>query len=174
MSLVIKALASFLRVAHPVWPVDQSEDWFRSNKGTFAFPVKRVDEKIFLGSYVIFKTKIFLPVCKIPTDKYQLSCNTLEQTLTRLGLQQYLDIFQKESLDLESLVMHAHKWRNKSGVSPVYVCDCDGRTSVLLKALCQDSDLKDLGIPLGARKKILNHVRRKFLLQVRPWKWTLG
>lgn len=55
------------------------------------------------------KTIIFLPVCKIPTDKYQLSCNTLEQTLTRLGLQQYLDIFQKESLDLESLVNHAHK-----------------------------------------------------------------
>uniref|UniRef100_A0A3P8U2A7 DDHD domain containing 2 n=1 Tax=Amphiprion percula TaxID=161767 RepID=A0A3P8U2A7_AMPPE len=28
-------------------------------------------------------------------------------------------------------------------------------------ALCQDSDLKDLGIPLGPRKKILNYVRRK-------------
>uniref|UniRef100_H3DEQ3 DDHD domain containing 2 n=1 Tax=Tetraodon nigroviridis TaxID=99883 RepID=H3DEQ3_TETNG len=79
--------------------------------------------------------RAFLPVCKIPADKYQISCHTLEQTLSRLGLQQYLDIFQKESLDLESL------------------------------ALCQDSDLKDLGIPLGPRKKILNHVRRIFLLQ---------
>lgn len=56
-----------------------------------------------------FKSIIFLLLCKIPTGKYQLSCNTLEQTLTRLGLQQYLDVFQKESLDLESLVMRAHK-----------------------------------------------------------------
>uniref|UniRef100_A0A674N1E8 DDHD domain containing 2 n=1 Tax=Takifugu rubripes TaxID=31033 RepID=A0A674N1E8_TAKRU len=69
-----------------------------------------------------------------------LSCNTLEQTLSRLGLQQYLDILHKENLDLESL------------------------------ALCQDSDLKDLGIPLGPRKKILNYIKRKLLLQVRHWK----
>lgn len=59
---------------------------------------------------------------------------------------------------------------NNCGVCPAYVCDCDGETSVPFKALCQDSDLKDLGIPLGPRRKILNHVRRKFLLQVR----TLG
>ncbi|XP_056889937.1 phospholipase DDHD2 isoform X5 [Takifugu flavidus] len=72
----------------------------------------------------------------IPADKpLQLSCNTLEQTLSRLGLQQYLDILHKENLDLESL------------------------------ALCQDSDLKDLGIPLGPRKKILNYIKRKLLLQ---------
>lgn len=63
----------------------------------------------------------------------RVSCDTLEQTLTRLGLQQYLDTLQAENLDLESL------------------------------ALCQDSDLKDLGIPLGPRKKILNYIRRKWL-----------
>ncbi|XP_045889922.1 phospholipase DDHD2 isoform X2 [Micropterus dolomieu] len=62
-----------------------------------------------------------------------LNCDTLEQILTRLGLQQFLDILQAENLDLESL------------------------------ALCQDSDLKDLGIPLGPRKKILNYVKRKWL-----------
>ncbi|XP_035496425.1 phospholipase DDHD2 isoform X2 [Scophthalmus maximus] len=62
-----------------------------------------------------------------------LNCDTLEQTLTRLGLQQYLDTLQAENLDLESL------------------------------ALCHDSDLKVLGIPLGPRKKILNYVRRKWL-----------
>ncbi|XP_034026034.1 phospholipase DDHD2 isoform X3 [Thalassophryne amazonica] len=59
------------------------------------------------------------------------TCDNLAETLTRLGLQQYLDILQAENLDLESL------------------------------ALCQDSDLKDLGIPLGPRKKILNYFRRK-------------
>lgn len=63
----------------------------------------------------------------------RLSCDTLEQTLTRLGLQQYLDTLQAENVDLESL------------------------------ALCQDSDLKDIGIPLGPRKKLLNYVRRKWL-----------
>ncbi|XP_029016850.1 phospholipase DDHD2 isoform X2 [Betta splendens] len=60
-----------------------------------------------------------------------LKCETLEQTLTRLGLQQYLDTLQTENLDLESL------------------------------ALCHDGDLKDLGIPLGPRKKILNYAKRK-------------
>ncbi|XP_061624099.1 phospholipase DDHD2 isoform X3 [Phyllopteryx taeniolatus] len=57
--------------------------------------------------------------------------DTLEQTLTRLGLQQYSPTLKAENLDLESL------------------------------ALCQENDLKDLGIPLGPRKKILKYVRRK-------------
>ncbi|XP_044052749.1 phospholipase DDHD2 isoform X3 [Siniperca chuatsi] len=70
----------------------------------------------------------------VPSDApFSLNCDTLEQTLTRLGLQQYLDTLQAENLDLESLT------------------------------LCQDSDLKDLGIPLGPRKKILKYVRRKWL-----------
>ncbi|XP_034728626.1 phospholipase DDHD2 isoform X2 [Etheostoma cragini] len=66
-------------------------------------------------------------------EPFHLNCDTLQQTLTRLGLEQYLDTLQAENLDLESL------------------------------ALCQDSDLKDIGIPLGPRKKILNYVRRKWL-----------
>ncbi|KAI3372899.1 hypothetical protein L3Q82_023339 [Scortum barcoo] len=68
-----------------------------------------------------------------PDEPCSLSCDTLEQALTRLGLQQYLDTLQAENLDLESL------------------------------ALCQDGDLKDLGVPLGPRKKILNYFRRKWL-----------
>uniref|UniRef100_A0A3B4WEZ4 DDHD domain containing 2 n=1 Tax=Seriola lalandi dorsalis TaxID=1841481 RepID=A0A3B4WEZ4_SERLL len=67
----------------------------------------------------------------------RLNGDTLEQTLTRLGLQQYLDTLQAENLDLESL------------------------------ALCHDSDLKVLGIPLGPRKKILNYIKRKWLPAVR-------
>ncbi|XP_068994477.1 phospholipase DDHD2 isoform X2 [Embiotoca jacksoni] len=71
---------------------------------------------------------------KVPSgDLCHLNCDTLEQTLTRLGLQQYLDTLQAENLNLESL------------------------------ALCQDSDLKELGIPLGPRKIILNYFRRKWL-----------
>uniref|UniRef100_A0A3Q3ARF5 DDHD domain containing 2 n=1 Tax=Kryptolebias marmoratus TaxID=37003 RepID=A0A3Q3ARF5_KRYMA len=62
--------------------------------------------------------------------------DTLEQTLIRLGLQQYLSTLQAENLDLESL------------------------------ALCQDSDLRDIGIPLGPRKKILNYIKRKWLPEV--------
>ncbi|XP_037536383.1 phospholipase DDHD2 [Nematolebias whitei] len=58
---------------------------------------------------------------------------TLEQILARLGLQQYLSTLQAENLDLESL------------------------------ALCEDSDLRDIGIPLGPRKKILNYIKRKWL-----------
>uniref|UniRef100_A0A667YE56 DDHD domain containing 2 n=1 Tax=Myripristis murdjan TaxID=586833 RepID=A0A667YE56_9TELE len=60
-------------------------------------------------------------------DPCPLSCDSLEQTLIRLGLQEYLATLQRENLDLESL------------------------------ALCQESDLKDLGIPLGPRKKILDY-----------------
>ncbi|KAM3611382.1 uncharacterized protein V6R79_017502 [Siganus canaliculatus] len=71
---------------------------------------------------------------EVPSDDPSpLNCRTLEQTLTKLGLQQYLGTLQAENLDLDSL------------------------------ALCQDRDLKDLGIPLGPRKKILNYVRRKWL-----------
>uniref|UniRef100_A0A3Q1B8N9 DDHD domain containing 2 n=1 Tax=Amphiprion ocellaris TaxID=80972 RepID=A0A3Q1B8N9_AMPOC len=73
-----------------------------------------------------------------------VNCDTLEQTLNRLGLQQYLGTLQAENLDIESL------------------------------ALCQDSDLKDLGIPLGPRKKILNYVRRKWLPEVRQVKLKLA
>uniref|UniRef100_A0A3Q3WYE3 Uncharacterized protein n=1 Tax=Mola mola TaxID=94237 RepID=A0A3Q3WYE3_MOLML len=96
-----------------------------------------------LGSLILFdlltnqRTNL-----EVPSDEpFHLTCNTLEQTLTKLGLQQYLDVLQAENLDLESL------------------------------ALCQDSDLKDLGIPLGPRKKILNYTGTVHLalgLQVPP------
>ncbi|XP_075889313.1 triacylglycerol hydrolase DDHD2 isoform X2 [Nelusetta ayraudi] len=71
---------------------------------------------------------------KVPSEESSIhNCHTLEQTLTRLGLQQYLQILLAENVDLDSL------------------------------ALCQDSDLKELGIPLGPRKKILNFMRRRWL-----------
>ncbi|CAL1615988.1 unnamed protein product [Knipowitschia caucasica] len=57
--------------------------------------------------------------------------DSLERFLTQLDLQQYFTLLQAQDLDVESL------------------------------ALCRDNDLKDLGIPLGPRKKILNAARRK-------------
>ncbi|XP_019722477.1 phospholipase DDHD2 isoform X3 [Hippocampus comes] len=67
-----------------------------------------------------------------PDNPCHLDHDTLEQALTRLGLQQYSPIFKAENLDLESL------------------------------GLCQENDLKEIGIPLGPRKKILKYVRRKY------------
>uniref|UniRef100_A0A667YAV3 DDHD domain containing 2 n=1 Tax=Myripristis murdjan TaxID=586833 RepID=A0A667YAV3_9TELE len=84
---------------------------------------------------------ISVPICPVHKvtcdDPCPLSCDSLEQTLIRLGLQEYLATLQRENLDLESL------------------------------ALCQESDLKDLGIPLGPRKKILDYVRRKQVQEVK-------
>uniref|UniRef100_A0A8C7ZGF2 DDHD domain containing 2 n=1 Tax=Oryzias sinensis TaxID=183150 RepID=A0A8C7ZGF2_9TELE len=77
-------------------------------------------------------------VLKVPSgDPSSLSSNTLEQILTKLDLKQYLGILKSENLDLESL------------------------------SLCKESDLKDLGIPLGPRKKILNYIKRRWLPEVR-------
>lgn len=103
-----------------------------------------------------------------PNESSPLNCYTLEQTLTRLGLQQYLEVLQAENVDLESLVIciQSHRLSNtqrslsSKGVVNYY-------RMILLKALCQDSDLKELGIPLGPRKKILNYVRRRWLSEVR-------
>ncbi|XP_077570860.1 triacylglycerol hydrolase DDHD2-like isoform X4 [Stigmatopora nigra] len=70
----------------------------------------------------------------LSVDPCHLEPDTLlEQTLARLGLQQYAGTLKAENLDLESL------------------------------GLCQEDDLKDLGIPLGPRKKILKYVRKKCL-----------
>lgn len=53
-----------------------------------------------------FFSSISFSLFKISGESCHLNCNTLEQTLNRLGLQQYLDVLQKENLDLESLVRH--------------------------------------------------------------------
>ncbi|XP_047236534.1 phospholipase DDHD2 isoform X4 [Girardinichthys multiradiatus] len=69
----------------------------------------------------------------VPSREHcSVNSETLEQTLTKLGLQQYLGTLQAENVDMESL------------------------------ALCQDSDLRDLGIPLGPRKKILHYIKKKW------------
>lgn len=92
-----------------------------------------------LGSLILFdlltnqRTGLDTNTEKVPREESNCRArhDSLEQFLTQLGLQQYLTSLQAEDLDLESL------------------------------ALCCDNDLKDLGIPLGPRKKILNAARRK-------------
>ncbi|XP_067087208.1 phospholipase DDHD2-like isoform X1 [Osmerus mordax] len=68
-------------------------------------------------------------------DPCPLTCDALEQALIQLGLQEHLATLQREHLDLDSL------------------------------ALCQESDLKELGIPLGPRKKILTFIRRRCTME---------
>lgn len=92
-----------------------------------------------LGSLILFdlltnqRTVLDANTEKVPKEESNCHAqhDSLEQFLTQLGLQQYLTSLQGEDLDLESLV------------------------------LCRDNDLKDLGIPLGPRKKILNAATRK-------------
>ncbi|XP_036381994.1 phospholipase DDHD2-like isoform X2 [Megalops cyprinoides] len=60
---------------------------------------------------------------------------SLEEALERMGLESYLTVLKNEQLDLDSL------------------------------ALCSENDLKELGIPLGPRKKILSFIRKRRLLE---------
>uniref|UniRef100_A0A8C6R407 Phospholipase DDHD2 n=1 Tax=Nannospalax galili TaxID=1026970 RepID=A0A8C6R407_NANGA len=56
---------------------------------------------------------------------------TLEADLKKLHLSEFFDVFEKEKVDKDAL------------------------------ALCSDRDLQEMGIPLGPRKKILNHFRTR-------------
>ncbi|XP_064164295.1 phospholipase DDHD2-like [Anguilla rostrata] len=60
-----------------------------------------------------------------------LDFRSLEEGLEVMGLQQYAEVLQQEQVDLDSL------------------------------GLCSENDLKDLGIPLGPRKKILSFMKRR-------------
>ena len=54
-----------------------------------------------------------VPLLKVPSSEVRhLNCDTLEQMLTRLDLEQYLDTLQAENLDLESLVINT-QWTCK-------------------------------------------------------------
>ncbi|KAL1266770.1 hypothetical protein QQF64_002445, partial [Cirrhinus molitorella] len=57
------------------------------------------------------------------------SYKSLEEALKSHGLEEHLNVLQREQMDMESLM------------------------------LCSEKDLKDIGIPLGPRKKIMNSVK---------------
>ncbi|XP_010894631.1 phospholipase DDHD2 isoform X3 [Esox lucius] len=67
-------------------------------------------------------------------DPSLLTCDVLEEAMCRMGLQEHLATLQRVDLDLDSL------------------------------ALCDDTDLAALGLPLGPRKKILNFIQKRRLL----------
>ncbi|GAB6025018.1 hypothetical protein CHUAL_010128 [Chamberlinius hualienensis] len=54
---------------------------------------------------------------------------TVNEALKNLNLESFFELFEKEKLDMDSI------------------------------AMCTDSDLKDLGLPLGPRKKILTYIQ---------------
>lgn len=68
-------------------------------------------------------------------DPCPLTCDALEQVLCRMGLQEHLGTLQSVDLDLDSL------------------------------AMCDETDLTELGIPLGPRKKILSFIRKRHFPQ---------
>ncbi|KAJ8380026.1 hypothetical protein SKAU_G00008040 [Synaphobranchus kaupii] len=68
-------------------------------------------------------------------DPGPLDFKSLEEALQMMGLEEHLALLKQEQMDLDSL------------------------------AMCSESDLKDLGIPLGPRKKILSFTRRRRILE---------
>ncbi|XP_058527207.1 SEC23-interacting protein isoform X2 [Ochotona princeps] len=67
--------------------------------------------------------------CDLDVDNEAVQ--TLQETLEALSLSEYVSTFEKEKIDMESLLM------------------------------CTVDDLKEMGIPLGPRKKIANFVKHK-------------
>ncbi|KAJ8005690.1 hypothetical protein DPEC_G00120540 [Dallia pectoralis] len=96
-----------------------------------------------LGSLILFDLLTNQKIESGDTDTYKghnvdpshLTCDPLEEVMYRLGLQEHLATLQKVELDLDSL------------------------------ALCTDTDLAALGLPLGPRKKILSYMQRRHQLQ---------
>ncbi|KAI8789570.1 phospholipase DDHD2-like isoform X3 [Biomphalaria glabrata] len=65
------------------------------------------------------------------TESENSEALTLETLLSKVGLQDKLSLFQNEQMDVESLIM------------------------------CTEQDLKDIGLPLGPRKKLLGHLKEE-------------
>ncbi|XP_051540448.1 phospholipase DDHD2-like isoform X1 [Myxocyprinus asiaticus] len=63
-------------------------------------------------------------------DTAYCSYESLDEAVRGKGLEEYLEVLQREQVDIESLM------------------------------LCSEKDLKDIGIPLGPRKKIMNYVKK--------------
>ncbi|KAJ8285949.1 hypothetical protein GJAV_G00032820 [Gymnothorax javanicus] len=97
-----------------------------------------------LGSLILFDLLTNQKTSSGDTNSHQGTANgeagprdfgSLEEALRTLGLEEYLALLKQEQMDLDSL------------------------------ALCSESDLKELGMPLGPRKKILSFTRRRRVLE---------
>ncbi|MGH0150650.1 UNVERIFIED_CONTAM: hypothetical protein FKN15_026858 [Acipenser sinensis] len=72
---------------------------------------------------------------KVRSASLREEAQSLDEALQKMGLSEYNSVFRKEQLDMESL------------------------------ALCSESDLKEIGVPLGPRKKILSFMKKRALQQ---------
>ncbi|XP_041089551.1 phospholipase DDHD2-like isoform X4 [Polyodon spathula] len=72
---------------------------------------------------------------KVRSASLREEAQSLDEALQKMGLSEYISVFRKEQLDMESL------------------------------ALCSESDLKEIGVPLGPRKKILSFMKKRALQQ---------
>lgn len=87
------------------------------------------------------------------------SYESLEEALKDHGLEEHLNILHREQMDMESLVSFFFSWitnntREKHN-TPILLIPIK-----LFQMLCSEKDLKDIGIPLGPRKKIMNCVKK--------------
>ncbi|XP_015196257.2 phospholipase DDHD2 isoform X2 [Lepisosteus oculatus] len=76
-----------------------------------------------------------LSQCKARNASVRGDVQSLEEALEKMGLGDYISVFKKEELDVESL------------------------------ALCTERDLMEMGVPLGPRKKILSFMKKREILQ---------
>ncbi|XP_034775761.2 phospholipase DDHD2-like isoform X2 [Acipenser ruthenus] len=72
---------------------------------------------------------------KVRSASLREEAQSLDEALQKMGLSEYISVFRKEQLDMESL------------------------------ALCSENDLKEIGVPLGPRKKILSFMKKRALQQ---------
>lgn len=92
----------------------------------------------------------------------------LSAMLEHLGLSEYKKTFDEERIDIESFVRKtAYNCRcipfllNKKNVTPSLFS-----MFVTLQLMCTIEDLKEMGIPLGPRKKIAKFVKERVNKQV--------
>uniref|UniRef100_Q80Y98-3 Isoform 3 of Triacylglycerol hydrolase DDHD2 n=1 Tax=Mus musculus TaxID=10090 RepID=Q80Y98-3 len=88
---------------------------------------KKAQENEQIGRVEFLPVNWHSPLHSTGVDMDRGDASTLEEDLKKLQLSEFVTVFEKEKVDREAL------------------------------ALCTDRDLQEMGIPLGPRKKILNH-----------------
>lgn len=91
------------------------------------------------------------------------SYESLEEALKDHGLEEHLNILHREQMDMESLVsyffLESQITRMKNTTLQFFIFTLLIPIK-LFQMLCSEKDLKDIGIPLGPRKKIMNCVKK--------------
>lgn len=90
----------------------------------------------------------------------------LLSVLEHLGLSEYKSTFDDEKIDVESFVRRAAELRLLVLVF-TRVAAAASLCRLFLQLLCTIEDLKEMGIPLGPRKKMAKFVKERVSKQVR-------